>query len=155
VIDRLKRWRKFVHQQVGGVAANKYRPVQTFESKRLLYDLICDPENYENWVQRFSAGFSIRVGFGKAMETGRESFIQTLIEILRELERTASPGAYLVDYLPILMYLPEWLAPFKKEGRKLRERERNFYLELQSDVEDQIQKGTALPSFSRTFFLFL
>jgi cytochrome P450 len=113
--------------------------------------LIRDPDNYENWVQRFSAGFSIHVGFGKATETGKESYIQTLIEILRELERCASPGAYLVDSLPILMYLPEWLTPFKKQGRSLQERERNFYLKLQSEVQDQIQKGVAPPSFSRTF----
>lgn len=102
-------------------------------------------------MQRFSAGFSIRVGFGKAAETGQEPYILTLIDILRELERCASPGAYLVDSLPMLMYLPEWLAPFKKEGRRLQERERKFYLELQSEVQDQIAKGIAPPSFSRTF----
>jgi cytochrome P450 len=48
--------------------------------------LIRDPDNDENWVQRFSAGFSIRVGFGKSTETGKESYIQTLIEIMRGMQ---------------------------------------------------------------------
>ena len=56
-----------------------------------------------------------RIGFGKAMEDNHDPLLLRLFNELHRLERVASPGAYLVDTFPVLMYLPDWLAPFKRE----------------------------------------
>lgn len=40
---------------------------------------------------------------------------------------------YLVDTVPALMYLPTWLAPFKREGARLHADELNCFRELLQD----------------------
>lgn len=55
--------------------------------------------------------------------------------VVHTLERAASPGAYLCDALLILRSIPEFLAPFKQEGRKCHE-EISLFRELQDDVKE-------------------
>jgi hypothetical protein len=48
--------RRFMHQAVHVNEAIRYQSVQLYEVKRLLFDLIRTPEEYELWFERFSAG---------------------------------------------------------------------------------------------------
>jgi hypothetical protein len=38
--------------------------------------------------------------------TGEEDYVKRIINVVHTVERVASPGEYLVDTLPSLMYLP-------------------------------------------------
>ncbi|RBQ73521.1 hypothetical protein FVER14953_20448 [Fusarium verticillioides] len=53
--------------------------------------------------------------------------------------------------MPFLANLPEALAPFKKEGRRLHEEELSLFRELQSDVRHALEKDYDTQSFTRTF----
>ncbi|EWG41219.1 hypothetical protein FVEG_15251 [Fusarium verticillioides 7600] len=53
--------------------------------------------------------------------------------------------------MPFLANLPEALAHFKKEGRRLHEEELSLFRELQSDVRRALEKGYDTQSFTRTF----
>ncbi|KAJ9630031.1 hypothetical protein H2204_008835 [Knufia peltigerae] len=70
---------------------------------------------------------------------------------MHTLERVGSPGLYLVDFLPILMYLPEWLAPFKQQAKKLHEIESSYFYSLFREAEDKYRNAIAEdpPSFAR------
>ena len=132
-------------------AATSYQPTQLLESTRLLHDLILDPPNYERWFERYSSGTILRLGYGKKVETGEEDYVRRILAVVHNVERIASPGAYLVDVLPALMWLPMWLAPFKREGKRLHKEELNLFRGLIDDVRHEIQHGTAGPSFTRTW----
>ena len=67
------------------------------------------------------------------------------------LERVASPGAYLVDTIPMLNYLPEALAPFKREGRRLHALELGLFRERLDNTRAAMRADVALPSFAQTF----
>jgi cytochrome P450 len=124
----------------------------------MLYDLLRDPSQYELWFHRYASGLIFRIGYGKAIRTGKEEHAQRILEVVHTVERIASPGSYLVDSLPFLKYLPEWMAPFKREGRQLHERELNLFRTLlrdvQAEVEQEARAGAmvpAPPSFARTW----
>ena len=132
-------------------AADSYQPVQDYESKKLLLSLIENPRKYDKWFELYASGVVFRIGFGKWIETGEEPEVKRIIEVNHNLERVASPGAYLVDTLPFLNMLPEALAPFKREGRKLHEEELSLFRQLQNGVRCAVVKGSEVQSFTRTF----
>ncbi len=84
----------------------------------MLRDLIRAPADYERWFERYAAGLILRLAFGQTIHTGTEDSVRRILAVVHTVEHVASPGAYLVDILPSLMYLPSFLAPFKRENRR-------------------------------------
>lgn len=140
-----------MHQLANINAAESYQPIQDIESKRLLAHLLKQPSRYGHWFDLYASGVVFRVGFGQWIETGEESVVKRIVQVNHNLERSASPGTYLVDTFPILEYLPSVLAPFKREGKRLHEEELSLFRQLQSDVREQVARGNATNSFTRTF----
>ncbi|KAJ3461119.1 hypothetical protein MRS44_011986 [Fusarium solani] len=149
--ERWRRGRKLMHQLTMTNMANSYQPSQSLESKRMLYDLIRDPSRYELWFERYAGGLIFRIGYGKTIVTGEEAHVRKALHVVHSVERIASPGSYLVDTIPVLQYLPEWMAPFKKEGRQLHEAELGFFRALINDVRAEIEANVAAPSFASTW----
>ena len=132
--------------------ATSYQPVQSLESKKLLHDLLNTPERYERHFERYATGLIFRLAYGKVVESGDESYVRDIVEVNHTVERVGSPGAYLVDSIPALMYLPEWLAPFKQEAKVLHERELALFRSLLYDVKSKMDEGRAPQCFSKTFW---
>ncbi|KAK3700020.1 hypothetical protein LTR37_016180 [Vermiconidia calcicola] len=77
--------------------------------------------------------------------------VQQIVAVNHNLERIASPGAYLVDTFPILMKLPRFLAPFKREIEELHRREHSLFRGLLEDVRERMKDGTAPKCWERDF----
>ncbi|KAL2831970.1 cytochrome P450 [Aspergillus pseudoustus] len=144
--DRWRRDRKLMHQ-----LTRSYQPVQDYKLKKLLVSILERPSEYDRWFEQYASGVVFRIGFGKWVETGEE--IKRIMKVNHNLERLASPGSYLVDSFPVLGLLPEFLAPFKKEGQRLHEEEIGLFRELQDDARREIQSGVKShsQSFTRMF----
>jgi Cytochrome P450 len=132
--------------------ANSYQSAQSLESVKLLHDLLETPGDYDRHLVRYSSGLIFRIGYGKRVETGDEPYVRRIVEVNHTVERVASPGAYLVDTMPFLRYLPSFLAPFKEEARMLHEREIELFRSLLVDVKKEMDRGTAPQCFSKTYF---
>jgi hypothetical protein len=140
-----------MHHLTNTTVANSYHPAQILESSRMISDLIKEPKEYERWFERYSSGLIFRLAFGKTVKTGNEDLVRQILEIVHTVERVASPGAYLVDAFPSLMYLPRFLAPFKRELGALHERELILFRRLVEDVREEMKTGQAPESWERTF----
>ena len=140
-----------MHQLCKASAAETYQPTQNLESTRLLYDLIQKPEEYEGWFERYSSGLIFRLGFGKVMKDNNDPLLKRLFTELHHLERAASPGQYLVDTFPVLMYLPDWLAPFKRELKALHLEELDIMRSLLDDVKREMEEGKAPNCWEKTY----
>jgi Cytochrome P450 len=131
--------------------ATSYQPMQSLESKKTLYDLLHTPKQYERHFERYSSGLIFRIGYGKTVDTGDEPYVRQILDVVHTVERVASPGAYLVDTVPALKYLPGFLAPFKREAKELHEKEIGLFRRLLLDVKMEMEKGDAPDCFSKTF----
>ena len=140
-----------MHNMTMHASATSYQPVQIYESEKLLYDMIRTPEKYESVFERYAAAVVMRLCYGKTVETGDEHYVRDILKIVHTVERVASPGAYLVDTLPILMYLPTWLAPFKQEAARLHDFEIKTFRGLLLEVRDKMTSDKAPKCFSKTF----
>jgi Cytochrome P450 len=132
--------------------ANSYQPMQSLESKKLLHDLLISPAQYERHFERYASGLVFRIGYGKTVETGDEPYVRRILEVVHNVERVASPGAYLVDTIPLLKYLPSFIAPFKGEAEELHKKEIGLFRELLIDVKTEMDQGEAPLSFARTYW---
>ncbi|KAJ7222133.1 cytochrome P450 [Mycena pura] len=146
-----------------GVVSGQYRPVMKFEVKVLLQNLLVAPARFPDHLKRYvwirflfiapeasRAKFSMAgaiimmVTYGHRVCTDDDPFVQLAEEVRRGSEGT--PGAALVDTMPILKYLPSWIAPFKrlalsKRGLSVKMREAPFLM-----VKEQLAAGNAVPS---------
>jgi cytochrome P450 len=129
--------RKTMHSLANVKVATSYEPLQEEESLRMLRDLGRAPEKYETWFERYSAGLILRLAYSKPIATGEELFVRRILGVVHNLERVASPGAYLVDTLPSLMNLPAFLAPFKREGARLHAEELDLFRGLLQEGIDK------------------
>ncbi|GKT46797.1 cytochrome P450 monooxygenase psoD [Colletotrichum spaethianum] len=141
--EKWRKYRRFLHQVTMSPVAPLYETEQRVEAVRLLRDLIRNPGDYESLFERFSVGLGLRVIYGLRLESGHDRDARMILDIVHELERVGSPGAYMVDLFPSFMYLPEWLAPWKKYLRARRRRDEDFFQEL----VDRSQS----PSWARTW----
>jgi cytochrome P450 len=142
-----------MHNLTMSSAATSYQPLQLEESTRLLRDLLKDPVSYERYLERYAAGLIMRLAFGESVYTGNEPSVRRILAVVHTVERVASPGAYLVDTLPSLMYLPRFLSPWKIEGHALHAEELQLFRSLQSDVQDRLRENepTAKDTFTARY----
>lgn len=151
MIERWRKARKFVASFTLISVVSQYEPVQTEESTRMLHDLIREPECYEEWFERYAGSVIMRLAYGRAVITKNNAQLNTILGMAHDIERAVSPGAYLVDSFPLLMWLPTWLAPFKREAQKLYIKHTGLITELHDRVRAEMDAGMAPPSFTRTF----
>ncbi len=146
-----REFRKFAHQMTMPSAAVTYEALQEEEALRVVHDLILVPSTYERIFNRYAASIIMRLAFGITLFTGEEEAAQRILKVDHELERVASPGAYLVDTFPSMMNLPDFLAPFKREGKQLHAEELDLFRSLVTDVDKKRQAGDQ--SINNTFTL--
>jgi cytochrome P450 len=148
-LDEFRRVRKLQHHVTQVRAATSYQPLQEKESARLVHDLAQQPSRYKALFQRYASALILRLTYGLQIETGEEEVVKLVYANQANFERVAAPGKYLVDLIPILMWLPSWLAPFKQEAAAHRKREVTLFSNLVKGVEYDIASGKAGSSFTR------
>lgn len=144
-----RAFRKFTHSIAMPSMASSYTPLQEEEALRTVHDLVQTPAKYEVILERYAASVAMRLNYGTTLHTGEEPAFQRLREVNHNLERIASPGAYLVDTFPSLMRLPAWLAPFKREGARLHAEEYSLFASLVHNVAARDARGD--PTVTNTF----
>ncbi|KAK5176320.1 hypothetical protein LTR44_011151 [Exophiala sp. CCFEE 6388] len=147
--DEWRRVRKLQHHVTQVRAAISYQPLQMKESARLVHDLILQPKRYKTLFQRYASALILRLTYGAQIETGEEDIVRLVYANQVNVERVSAPGQYLVDVLPILLWLPSWLAPFKREAAKHRQREVSLFTGLVNNVQKDVESGKAESSFTR------
>ncbi|KAH8889171.1 cytochrome P450 [Thozetella sp. PMI_491] len=145
--DRWRQQRAFVHRMT--IQPAQYDQDQRLEILRMMHDLIVNPSDYHKLIEGVGVGFGSRLLY--AQRADRHSHHQQLLEIVREIERTASPGAYLVDLLPSLAYMPSFVAPWKRYLESKYREHAAFYGRLMADTRRDLTSGKDVRSWARAW----
>ncbi|KAG0701010.1 cytochrome P450 [Suillus ampliporus] len=143
--ERFRRLRRALHTHLQPKAAEAYQPLQMSHAKNTILDILDDPYNFQNHLTTYSATTIMKLTYGKTVPTSATDpeviEIDELIWMLAEILR---PGAYLVDSIPWLKYLP-WY------GRELRqgfERGKKLNIGHLNRVKEQMKSNVDIgPSF--------
>ncbi|KZT58518.1 cytochrome P450 [Calocera cornea HHB12733] len=147
-----KEYRRLFSIAMSPRAVQAYAPYQIQQFRQVALDMLHAPVGYEGAIKRAVSTIAYRVAYGYDIKDENDPMLVRADQAMRILEKMVTPGSWLVDALPFLKYLPEWLpgAGFQRTAKAYKShfaetREVPFRL-----VEQAIADGTVKPSFVST-----
>jgi hypothetical protein len=117
-------------------ASQCYTGLQNMESKVLLKELLSN-NDFPKRFERYSASIVYSLTYGFRIVTGEEWQLQTAHEVLKNFTYAGQVGAWIVDALPFLNYLPGFLAPWKKTAESWYQIEANLHM---TNMKEALQR---------------
>ncbi|KZO99716.1 cytochrome P450 [Calocera viscosa TUFC12733] len=143
-----KQYRRLFASAISPRAVQTYWSMQIRQARTMTLDVITSPLGYMQAVKRAVAAISFLVAYGYELKDDDEMLLEA-DRGLRIFEKLMTPGAWLVDVLPILQVIPSWFpgANFKRLAKAW-----GHFLEETRDtpfnwVKTDLAAGKAKPSF--------
>ncbi|KAF5231552.1 hypothetical protein FANTH_13355 [Fusarium anthophilum] len=119
---RFRMHRKNMARIIGSKrAVAKYDRLQEAEVAHFLLHVLDDPERFLDHVRKEAGSVILKIAYGYTAEPFKEdSLISMADQAMDDIAAAGVPGAFLVDILPLLRYVPDWVpgASFKRLARK-------------------------------------
>ncbi|KAF7347917.1 Cytochrome P450 [Mycena venus] len=142
--------RKTFHQYFQARAIPAYHPAQMRATRTLLQRLSKDPTRFVDHIREHAGGVILQVVYGYEIQPENDPYVALAKEAMQGLNQAVHSGIYIVDFLPVLKYVPSWLpgAGFKRKAKawaksSLALRDIPF-----ENLKASLEAGTATPSFS-------
>jgi cytochrome P450 len=153
-----KEWsvrRKLLHRALTPAALRTYKARQEAESTRLAFQVMQNPDNWEREFDRFTASVVFSIAYGHRIDSFSSPVIRERLDFMQFMASLNVPGAYKAESFPILKYVPNFIAPWKKhiEERARMEAESNMALVegVKRDIIVGKEKGLEVaPSLAQT-----
>ncbi|KAK2041447.1 cytochrome P450 [Colletotrichum somersetense] len=144
-----RRWRKLLHSGFMQRQSETYRPIQSLESKVLMHDLLTQLSDFRKHLERYAASVIVTVTYGRRVEdVSTDVVVQRNAESMGRLTAVNIPGKFAVERYPVLKYVPSFLAPWKAEVLRQRQKDAKLYTELMDEVRAKVAKGVAPACFA-------
>ncbi|KAJ7163786.1 cytochrome P450 [Mycena crocata] len=148
--DRLKTYRKLMHQSFNPSASQMFWEVEEQEARIMIESIMSSPDNLVEHLRRNAAAVIMKIAYGYSVSGTDDYFVALAEEGIKIASMASAPGKWLVDSFPLLRFLPEWF-PGGGFKTKAKEWSRTLYeqsLEPHNWVKEQIRAGSAIPSFT-------
>ncbi|KAJ7648324.1 cytochrome P450 [Mycena polygramma] len=141
--------RKLVQNAVHPTALPRLRPVQVSATHELLRRTLQEPDQVLDHARHMAGRTIMSVAYGIDVLPYADPYISSIEAAVDALMVAAIPGQFLVDFFPILKYVPEWIpgAGFKRTARKWKETTRRAVNAPFAETTRRIAMGTATPCF--------
>ncbi|KIJ31421.1 hypothetical protein M422DRAFT_185980, partial [Sphaerobolus stellatus SS14] len=116
--ERWRRHRRAMHEKFHASVADVFKPSQLQHSRDLLRRLLSTPEDYVEHLRHITGAVIMEVTYGIHVKAENDPYLITADRSLRAMGEAAVPGAFWVDILPWMKYIPAWVpgAVFKRKG---------------------------------------
>ncbi|KAL4246397.1 cytochrome P450 family protein [Abortiporus biennis] len=117
---RLKDSRRLAQSKLNATATKDYRPVESAAARELLKRLVQNPESFMQDIRHMAGKIILRITYGFDIKPDNDPYVGIAERALYATARVVNPGSYLVDSVPILRFIPEWLpgGGFKKDVKE-------------------------------------
>ncbi|PPQ77931.1 hypothetical protein CVT25_015406 [Psilocybe cyanescens] len=149
-----RRHRKVCHQNFNIQAARQYELVQTKKVRELLRNLLYTPEQFDNHNKLFSVSVTISTMYGHDVESIEDPCVRLSDETLLLGSPLLVPGGSLINVIPALRYIPEWVpgAYSRKVAAKVRRMTSEALRIAMGYVNKSFEAGTVAPSLVTDFY---
>lgn len=130
-------------------------PSQEFETKQLLFDLATDNGNQRNFYQhmrRYAFSIIMTNTFGTRVKNLDHPDVKNAVRSQAILRETSKPGAFIVDEVPPLARLPEWLRPGQKQAKEAAKEVLDIKMNLWHRLAKQVESGKAPHCYAREIY---
>ncbi|KAJ7644909.1 cytochrome P450 [Roridomyces roridus] len=147
--DAWRTQRRLFNQQLNINASHSFQPQERFAAHSLLRRLLETPNDHMQHLRSMGAETIIPITYGLDIQPSDDPYVDLAERALHYVNLGIS-GRFLVDFLPFLKHVPEWVpgAGFQKmarKGRKLAEAFRDVPFE---ETKRQMVSGVPRPSFT-------
>ncbi|CAA7261117.1 unnamed protein product [Cyclocybe aegerita] len=150
--EQWRKRRRAMHLEFHPTAAAQFKPHSLRAARNLLNRILDNPEDVNGNLRCAAGETIIAATYGLNVESKDDPYISLAKEAIHTLEIASIPGAFLVDDIPILKYVPDWFpgAGFKRNAKDWKKlaltmREKPF-----EAAKHNIAAGTPIPSFVST-----
>ncbi|KAI0413629.1 cytochrome P450 [Xylaria grammica] len=116
---RFLLYKKLFQKSFAQSICKAYEPIQAEEARRATRAIIADPENWEILLRQFSTAVVLRVGFGIEVQEKDDPYIKMVLNVEDATGQGGVPAGNIVDFFPVLRYLPDGVARLSKLFRPL------------------------------------
>ncbi|TFY80876.1 hypothetical protein EWM64_g3141 [Hericium alpestre] len=149
--EEFREHRRMLHRLVGTTASvEKFSPIEERETHRFLRRVLQQPDTVPEQIRRTAGAIILMISHGYQVKEDKDTFTTTAEQAVEGFSKSTEPGAFLVDVLPILRYVPDWLP-----GSGWRRTANAWAADLarmadapHDFVKQQMGEGKALPSFT-------
>ncbi|KAF5343048.1 hypothetical protein D9758_011153 [Tetrapyrgos nigripes] len=147
--DLLRKLRKATHEGFNTRASEAYQPIQEKEAAVLVDSMLKDPNSWIAHLERSAASTILTALYGmESVQSKDDPLVARINDCMHRLTRACMPGSYLVEFLPIMKYLPEALAPWKKEGNEWYNKDTAMFQGFLDEVQSKVNAGQAKLTFA-------
>ncbi|KIM81633.1 hypothetical protein PILCRDRAFT_821401 [Piloderma croceum F 1598] len=123
-----------------------YQPIQIQETHTLLRNLLTSPSDFSHHIRRSAAAIILNITYGYDVAERDDPYVALADGAMQTMSKAGVFGTYLVDYIPVLKYVPLWMpgASFKRQAREWRYLSREMLDSQFMTVKENMVKGTAV-----------
>ncbi|KDQ59106.1 hypothetical protein JAAARDRAFT_113176, partial [Jaapia argillacea MUCL 33604] len=120
--NKWRKHRRAFHQYFNQNAIYKHQPNQLVAARSLLRGILDGTRGFHAAIRHTFISMSMDMAYGIKIDAKKDNYEEMAELLVDAIERTAVPGAFLVDLLPFLKYVPAWLpgAGFKTKAEEWR-----------------------------------
>ncbi|KAJ4474472.1 cytochrome P450 [Lentinula aciculospora] len=143
------KYRRLLQHGLSGRAIREYHDLLDNEANVFVESMIQEPDTFQHHLRRNAAAVIMKIAYGYTLTENDDPFIRVAEESAKISGWALAPGRWIVDYYPIVRFIPSWFpfAQFKRQGDKWRKQ-----LESLSDVpHNWVKKQMEQPSYMECF----
>ncbi|KDQ57072.1 hypothetical protein JAAARDRAFT_35668 [Jaapia argillacea MUCL 33604] len=149
--QRFRDIRRMFHQIIGTKAImSQFIPIEEQATHRFLKRVLKSPKDIAKHIRWMAGCIILEIAYGYKVLEQDDPIIDLVDKATEQFSLATSPGAYLVDVIPALQYVPDW---FPGTGWKKVAAEYKATLTDMGNVpldftKAEMAAGTAAPSFT-------
>ncbi|KAL0958150.1 hypothetical protein HGRIS_000317 [Hohenbuehelia grisea] len=141
--------RRIFHREFHPVASKRFRASETKYVHRFLRSLAAEPLAWKDHLRHMAGAIVLGIAYGLDIQAADDPYIRLAEAAQHPLMIAAVPGAFLVDTIPWLKYVPAWFpgASFRRKAREWRKLVEQMCEKPFRVAKDAMAQGRQQPSF--------
>ncbi|CAL1708513.1 unnamed protein product [Somion occarium] len=154
---RFREFRRLFHRFIGPRSAQHPRILRMQEqaAANLLLKIMQEPTQFMSHVRQSTGAVILRLAYGYNVtkDQDEDPLVKIVEKAMQGFAKASEPGAFLVDYFPVLKHIPDWVpgAGFKRVAQLMRNDLERLYNVPFNFVKQSMKDGNVTPSFTSTY----
>ncbi|KAF5325182.1 hypothetical protein D9619_009907 [Psilocybe cf. subviscida] len=147
---RFRNQRKMIHQVIGTHAAvSSFHPMLEAETRGFLKKAMEKPSDLLGHIRKTTGAVVLRLTYGYEVSETDDPLVKLADTTMDQFSKSVSPGGFLVNLVPALRLIPEWLpgGGFKKIAREWRKNLLMMTEKPYQFVKDSMKEGDSGVSY--------
>ncbi|KAL0945852.1 hypothetical protein HGRIS_012135 [Hohenbuehelia grisea] len=147
--DLWKDGRRLCQRELHPALIKRYRPVLTKYTNMFLRSLIETPKEWRARIRHLTGASVLEIAYGLDIKATGDPYVELAQKGMRGVESAVVPGAFLVDLVPWLQRVPDWLpgAGWKKQANIWRDTLEDMNEIPYNAAKEQIRNGSTRLSY--------